>query len=145
MMGAAPPSGGPTPWSRSAAATWTHPLATLQGRGEPLADLECGPISLEALQRLACDATLTPLVTRADGQPVAGRSTRVVSPALRRALHQRDQHCTHPGCDVPARWCDTHHLHHWAQGGTTTPDNLRLLCRRHHRLAHQHAQHPQRE
>ncbi len=102
-----------------------------------LTDLECGPISLETVRRWACDATLTPLVTGSDGQPLTtGRRQRVIPPALRRALHQRDQHCTHPGCDIPARWCDAHHIVHWAQGGTTTLDNLRLLCRRHHRQAH---------
>ena len=29
--------------------------------------------------------------------------------------------------------------------GTTTPDNLRLLCRRHHRMAHDNVPYPQRE
>jgi hypothetical protein len=32
--------------------------------------------------------------------------------------------------------CDAHHLHHRAHGGTTTIDNLVLLCRRHHVLWH---------
>jgi len=125
--------------------TITIPLDQLTGEG--LTDLDSGPIPLEAVRRLACDATLTPLITGEDGRPLAaGRSTRVIPPALRRLLHQRDQHCTHPGCDIPARWCDTHHVVHWAHGGPTTPDNLRLLCRRHHRLAHDHDQaHPQRE
>ena len=51
----------------------------------------------------------------------AGRKHRVVSPALRRALNLRDQHCTHPGCDIPARYCDAHHIMHWAHGGKTPP------------------------
>ena len=79
------------------------------------------------------------------GIVVAGRGGRVVSPSQRRALYRRDQGCTHPGCDVPARWCDAHHVVHWADGGRTQADNLRLLCRRHHRIAHQEAPYPQRE
>ena len=32
---------------------------------------------------------------------------------------------------------DLHHIHHWADGGETSLDNLALLCRRHHRLVHE--------
>jgi len=114
--------------------TVTVSVDQLAARG--LADLDTGPIPLEAVRRLACDATLIPVLTR-DGQPLtAGRPSRVIPPAVRRLLYQRDQHCTHPGCQVPARWCDAHHITHWAHGGTTEPASLHLLCRRHHRLAH---------
>jgi hypothetical protein len=124
----------------------TVDLATLAGRGEPLADLDTGPITLEALGRLACDATLTPVITGPDGQPRAvGSNRRAVPPSLRRVLYQRDRGCTHPGCDIPARWCDAHHQIHWVQGGPTDLSNLRLLCRRHHRMAHQHVEYPRRE
>jgi HNH endonuclease len=66
-----------------------------------------------------------------------GRSTRLVTPALRRALELRDRGCCGPGCDRPPEWCDAHHLVHWAQGGETNLDNLVLLCRRHHVLLHE--------
>jgi len=126
--------------------TVTVDVDTLAGRGERLVDLDTGPITLEAVRRLAGDATLTPVITGPDGKALtAGRRARVVPPALRRALHQRDGGCTHPGCDVPARWCDAHHIVHWADGGSTQADNLQLLCRRHHRLAHHHAPYPRRE
>jgi hypothetical protein len=102
-----------------------------------LTDLDTGLITLETVRRLACDATLTPIVTGKSGQPLtAGHCSRVVPPAVRRLLHQRDQHCTHPGCTIPARWCDAHHVVHWADGGETRAHNLQLLCRRHHRMAH---------
>jgi hypothetical protein len=124
----------------------TITLSADQLTAQGLTDLDTGPITLEAVRRLACDATLTPLVAGPDRQPLAaGRRTRVISPALRRLLHERDQGCTHPGCSVPARWCDTHHIRHWAHGGQTQPDNLRLLCRRHHRMAHDQGPRPQRE
>jgi hypothetical protein len=30
-----------------------------------------------------------------------------------------------------------HHLRHWARGGSTSLDNLALLCRAHHRAVHE--------
>jgi hypothetical protein len=30
-----------------------------------------------------------------------------------------------------------HHLHHWIDGGESTPENLALLCAYHHRLLHE--------
>jgi hypothetical protein len=105
--------------------------------GDGLADLGTGPVTFQALRRLACDAAVTPVITGTNGQPVvAGRSTRIIPLSLRRLLHQRDQRCTHPGCEVPARWCDAHHVVHWVDGGPTEAANLRLLCRRHPRMAH---------
>ena len=73
-----------------------------------------------------------------------GRATRVIPDRLRRLLELRDRGCTHPGCQIPARWCDAHHITHWADGGTTDSANLRLLCRRHHTDAHNHQPYPLR-
>ena len=53
-----------------------------------------------------------------------GRATRVVPPALRRALAVRDGGCAAPGCDRPPPWTDAHHLRHWLHGGPTNLDNL---------------------
>ncbi len=64
-----------------------------------------------------------------------GRKTRLISPALRRALTHRDHGCRFPGCGL--RFCDAHHVKHWAEGGETRLDNLVLLCRRHHRCVHE--------
>jgi hypothetical protein len=66
-----------------------------------------------------------------------GRATRVVGPALRRALTVRDGGCVAAGCDRPAPWTDAHHLVHWLDGGATSLDNLVLLCRVHHRAVHE--------
>ncbi|MCZ6505397.1 MAG: HNH endonuclease signature motif containing protein [Actinobacteria bacterium] len=82
---------------------------------------------------------------RADGESEiidVGRKTRVIPTALRRAVIARDRHCTHQGCDRPARWCDVHHKIHWADGGETSLENLRLLCRFHHNLTHHHTKEP---
>jgi hypothetical protein len=64
-----------------------------------------------------------------------GRRTRVIPPALRRALQARDRGCRFPGCGV--HQAQGHHIHHWANGGSTRLDNLALLCRRHHRAVHE--------
>jgi hypothetical protein len=66
-----------------------------------------------------------------------GRATRVVPPALRRALAVRDGGCAAVGCDRPPPWTDAHHLDHWLHGGKTSLDNLVLLCRVHHRAVHE--------
>ena len=75
------------------------------------------------------------------GAPVAlldlGRATRVVPPALRRALALRDGGCVAEGCDRPAPWCDAHHLVHWVDGGPTSLECLALVCRVHHLAAHE--------
>ena len=135
---------GPPNHGRRPHLTLTIPWPALRD-GAGVVDLEGGPVSIEAVRRLACDATLTPVIVN-DGAPTGvGSTRRVVPPALRRALDLRDQGCTHPGCDTPARFCDAHHITHWADGGPTTLPNLRLLCRRHHRTAHDHQPYPRRQ
>lgn len=64
-----------------------------------------------------------------------GRRTRTIPPALRRALEVRDRGCRFPGCQ--SRYCDAHHVRHWADGGETSLANCLLLCRHHHRLVHE--------
>jgi hypothetical protein len=102
-------------------------------------------ITPQTARRMACDATVTRIVLGPVSEPLdVGRATRVVPAAIRKALIIRDRHCQAPGCDRPHRWCDAHHIIHWADGGPTSLDNLTLLCRRHHRAAHGHAQIPKR-
>jgi len=135
--------GGHGPAGQRPHVTVTVPWESLR-KDSGLVDTEAGPISVEAVRRLACDASVSRLVLQGGSEPVEiGRRHRIVPPALRRALDLRDQGCTHPGCGVPARWCDAHHLQHWAQGGTTDLANLRLF-RRHHRDAHDHGWYPKR-
>ncbi|WP_433261116.1 DUF222 domain-containing protein [Micromonospora vinacea] len=89
------------------------------------------------VRRLACDANILPAVLGSTGQPLdVGRQRRLITGPLRRALVLRDRGCAFPGCDRPPRWCDAHHIHHWADGGTTSLDNAVLLCGHHHRHLH---------
>jgi hypothetical protein len=94
-------------------------------------------LNLEAIRALACDSSVSRIVFGPDSEILdAGRKTRVWSPAQRRAIVARDRHCTAPGCERPARWCDVHHIDHWADDGETSVDRGRLLCRFHHTLEH---------
>ena len=93
-------------------------------------------VSAETSRRLGCDASRVVMRHDADGHTLeVGARTRTIPPALRRALHHRDQGCRFPGCGL--RFAQGHHLRHWAQGGPTTLSNLALLCRRHHRAVHE--------
>jgi hypothetical protein len=118
--------------------TVTVDLDVLEGRSGGIAELEhSGPVAGETARRIACDASITRVITRGPSEPLdVGRRTSVVSPALRRALAVRDGGCAFPGCDRPYAWCDAHHVRHWARGGETALSNLVLLCRPHHRSMH---------
>lgn len=93
-----------------------------------------------AVRRWACDASLSPVVTRlVDGawQPLdVGRSRRLASHAQLTALRVRDGGCVHPSCTRTPAYCDAHHVRHWADGGSTSVNNMVLLCRHHHRTLH---------
>ena len=96
-------------------------------------------IDVDTLRMLACDASVSRIVLGPDSEILdVGRRTRVWSPAQRRAIIARDKHCTwESGCDRSARWCDIHHSKlHWTDGGHTSVENGRLLCRFHHTLEH---------
>jgi hypothetical protein len=118
----------------------TVPAAALSGRaGEGVAAVvHVGPISTAAARRHACDAAVSVVSLGPDGSPVAAsRTTRTVSPSQRRALEARDGGCAIKGCGLTPSWCDAHHRTHWADFGPTELWNLLLLCRAHHRVAHE--------
>src|SRR5437762_1405524 len=92
--------------------------------------------SAETSRRVACDASRVVMRHDSDGRVTeVGARTRTIPPALRRALQHRDRGCRFPGCGL--RFTQGHHIHHWAQGGSTTLSNLALLCPRHHRSVHE--------
>ncbi|MGQ5262311.1 DUF222 domain-containing protein [Micromonospora sp. ZYX-F-536] len=91
----------------------------------------------ETVRRLSCDAAILPAVLGGAGQLLdVGRQRRLITGPLRRALVLRDRGCAFPGCDRPPRWCDAHHIRHWADGGDTSLGNAVLLCAHHHRHIH---------
>jgi uncharacterized protein DUF222/HNH endonuclease len=110
-------------------------LSTGSGRGE-LSDV--GPVSVETVRKMACDASVVRMVMSATSDPLdVGRKSRVIPAGLRRAVEARDRQCRFPGCDRPPAWGEIHHVVHWAHGGTTALPNLVLLCWAHHRTVHE--------
>lgn len=115
----------------------TLPLRALtEGLGH--ARLDTGDIlSPTAARMMACDCQLIPAVLGGAGEVLdLGRSRRLFTGAVRRALNLRDRGCAFPGCDRPPSWCDGHHIVSWADGGTTSLDNGVLLCGHHHTVVH---------
>ncbi|GAA4556466.1 hypothetical protein GCM10023175_58760 [Pseudonocardia xishanensis] len=105
--------------------TVTITLDDLRGSGAGLLEagdgIGRGVIRAEDARRIACDAGVVPVVLGSDGEPFdVDRKHRIVHTALRRALAVRDGGCAFPGCGIPARWTDAHHIQHWAHGGETT-------------------------
>jgi hypothetical protein len=134
--------------------------------GDVVAVTSRGHRLTRAEQRFTCcDPTLTPVLVPGprgawDGPPpddaaarilaiadallgermplAVGRTSRIATPAQRRALAVRDQGCVIPGCGVPAEICQVHHLQEWAAGGRSDLDNEVLLCWSHHRQVDLH-------
>src|SRR5437660_6200209 len=108
----------------------TATIETLKGlAGAAGAEMEFSlPISSTSVQRMACDCSVTRVLLNQESVTIdVGRSKRVISNTLRKALKIRDGHCRWPGCERPASWCDGHHLVHWIHGGETNLGNLVLL------------------
>jgi hypothetical protein len=96
-----------------------------------------GPIPVDRVPSFLCDASFHAVVLDSLGVPVdLGRDHRHPTASQRRALVARDGCCTFPGCDAHVGWLDAHHLRRWADGGPSDLDNMVLVCRRHHRVAH---------
>jgi len=100
--------------------------------------IENGPhVSAETSRRIACDCSKIRIGEDEKGEPLSiGRKSRVIPPAIRRAMRARDKGCRFPGC-TNTHFVDGHHVKHWANGGETSLDNLVQLCRHHHRLVHE--------
>lgn len=96
-----------------------------------------GRLTPSQTRRLLCDADIIPAVLGSDGELLdIGRKTRVVPLSIRRAVALRDRGCIWYGCDRPAGWTDAHHVHFWGDGGSTSYDNVVLLCPYHHSEVH---------
>jgi hypothetical protein len=95
-------------------------------------------ISVGEARRLACTAKIIPVVLGGKSEILdLGRSSRLFSPAQRKAMAVRDQCCRAEGCSVPATWCEAHHNKgRWADDGLTDLDDGILFCSWHHHRAH---------
>lgn len=106
--------------------------------GQATALLDDGSrMSAGQARRLACEAAIIPVVLGTRSQPLdLGRTARLFTKAQRIALGLRDGGCTAKGCETSASACHAHHDEPWSRRGLTDLANGRLLCPRHHRLAH---------
>ena len=85
------------------------------------------------LRRLCCDADLTPVVLGSASEILdVGRTERLVTPGIRKAMSLRDKGCVFPHCNVPDAQCGAHHAVPWHEGGDTSLGNLASLCDHHH-------------
>jgi Domain of unknown function (DUF222)/HNH endonuclease len=94
-------------------------------------------VDIWSVVQACCDSSVARILTAGPSIVIdLGRETRVVSPALRKAVCKRDRTCRFPGCNMPAAFTDVHHVWHWIRGGPTNRENCCLLCRRHHTMIH---------
>ena len=116
----------------------TMDLATLLGGIRPATLPSGDAISAGEARRLACQATLIPMVLDGESRPLdVGRGNRYYATWQRKALAKVHQSCAGAGCSVPVARC---HLHHhtqtWANGGHTDLADALPLCPHHHRRIH---------
>ncbi len=121
------------------------------------------PTRVQAADRPAAAAGIATSAPKAGGgaQPAAQRGGRLVTPAtappqprvrgraipaaVRRQVWERDRGCCSYVDRGSGRRCGSRHLLEidhvvpYALGGSSEPDNLRLLCAAHHRYRHRHA------
>ncbi|MFM8753048.1 MAG: DUF222 domain-containing protein [Actinomycetota bacterium] len=125
------------PHRRPVTVNITMDLPTALGMADNPAELAgYGPIPASVARTLSSDAKWRRFIT----DPLTGnlldygRETYVPPQPLVDFLTARDRICRFPGCSQPSRISDIDHAIPWEEGGQTSPANLGLLCRRHHRM-----------
>ncbi|MFN3258078.1 MAG: DUF222 domain-containing protein [Ilumatobacter sp.] len=67
-----------------------------------------------------------------------GRTQRLYTGAAREAALLLLRRCEHPGCDLPAGFCEVDHNLEWVDGGPTDQANAGVLCGGHNTAKHRH-------
>ena len=113
-------------------------LMGLEGAPKPLLD-HFGVLPMPTVHRLICDGDLVRVVLdAATGLPLdVGRNSRLAEKRQRRALKAIFKHCAFPGCTVPFRFCEIHHIDWWSRGGATDLHLLVPYCWTHHHFLHE--------
>ncbi len=128
------------------------PFTGLTAPSDLLADLMADPDSLDSRRcetttgqilhphsvlRAALAGHIRRAVLGADHLPVdLGRKTRVFTGPARDAALLLAVQCDHPGCGLPAEWCEIDHSTEWSDNGRTDQDNAGVECGTHNRLKH---------
>ena len=115
----------------------TIDLPTLLGLAENPGQLAgYGPIPASVARELASDGRWKRFITEPQTGNLLdfGRESYEPPQHLKDFLIARDRTCRFPGCRRSALLSDLDHAESWESGGSTSPDNIGALCRRHHRL-----------
>lgn len=126
-----------TPQRRPLTVNVTVDLPTLLGLAENPGQLAgYGPIPASVARELASDAKWKRFITEPQTGNLLdfGRESYEPPQHLKDFLIARDRTCRFPGCRRSALLSDLDHAQSWESGGSTSPDNIGALCRRHHRL-----------
>lgn len=126
-----------TPQRRPLTVNVTVDLPTLLGLTENPGQLAgYGPIPAAVARELASDAKWKRFITEPQTGNLLdfGRESYEPPQHLKDFLIARDRTCRFPGCRRSALLSDLDHAQSWESGGSTSPDNIGALCRRHHRL-----------
>jgi len=115
----------------------TIDLPTLLGLAENPGQLAgYGAIPASVARELASDGKWKRFITDPQTGNLLdyGRESYEPPQVLKDFLIARDRTCRFPGCRRSAALSDLDHAKSWEDGGSTSPENLGALCRRHHRL-----------
>lgn len=126
-----------TPQRRPLTVNVTIDLPTLLGLAENPGQLAgYGPIPAAVARELASDAKWKRFITEPQTGNLLdfGRESYEPPQHLKDFLIARDRTCRFPGCRRSALLSDLDHAESWESGGSTSPENIGALCRRHHRL-----------
>ena len=113
--------------------------STLLGEDDQPAELVgYGPVPAALAREAAADGVWRRLVTDPLSGAVLdyGRTTYHPPAALADHVRVRDVYCRGPGCRRKAADAELDHTVAWADGGTTSADNLGAMCKHDHLLKH---------
>ena len=127
-----------------------QPLATLNitvplkrflgdGTAEPAVTEDGVVLPDQMVTRLAPQSWLRRFLTDAQGKTLldVGRKYRCAPDSVRQAAGFHEFSCEwHQGCDMPRSWSQYDHIVPFSQGGTTSSENMQILCATHNRLKH---------
>ena len=117
---------------------WESLAAGVRGAGVTVGGSDTGTmLAPETVRRLACDASVVPVVLGSAGEILdQGRAVRFFTAAQTRRLWLRDGGCTYPGVLDAAALGGRTPPGHWADFGPSDLGNAALLCERHHTIVH---------
>ena len=93
----------------------------------------------QMVSRLVPNSWLRRFVTDEEGQTLldVGQKKRCAPDPVRQAAGFKKSYCEwHQGCDMPRSWSQYDHIVPFSHGGTTSSDNMQVLCATHNRLKH---------